>query len=272
VSYGQVRAEEVKQVLDRAYAYLDAATPAELVDKKTNALITNRGKFNPAAIAHGVNQGWLDAQAYGPLVLLAWSAVSTKVTKQGQVSNRAEVNVSNLERHAELVEASRPLRQGRSTKRARCFDKLSMTTFLLWLLLLEYLEGTCVGTGMGFDPAFYYYRPVNVYAAHGYGPVLLAGAEITQLLKQHPYGINRYVASLESLFWQVGPSTKAVRKLQRHRYARGFKIATCCFQQYASRQCVIGHAAATTLLAYSLTLKCVKPLSLLTIPTVQCKF
>lgn len=44
------------------------------------------------------------------------------------------------------------------------------------------VEGTCVGTGMAFDPAFYYYRPVNVYAAHGYGPVLLAGAEIINLL------------------------------------------------------------------------------------------
>jgi len=45
------------------------------------------------------------------------------------------------------------------------------------------VEGTCVGTGMGFDPAFYYYRPVNPYAAHGYGPVLLAGAEMISLLK-----------------------------------------------------------------------------------------
>jgi rhamnogalacturonyl hydrolase YesR len=45
------------------------------------------------------------------------------------------------------------------------------------------VEGTCVGTGMAFDPAFYYYRPVNVFAAHGYGPVLLAGAEIIQLIK-----------------------------------------------------------------------------------------
>ncbi|NNE77896.1 MAG: glycoside hydrolase family 88 protein, partial [Pricia sp.] len=45
----------------------------------------------------------------------------------------------------------------------------------------------CVGTGMGFDPAYYYYRPVNVYAAHGYGPVLLAGAEMINLLKNfHP--------------------------------------------------------------------------------------
>lgn len=47
------------------------------------------------------------------------------------------------------------------------------------------VEGTCVGTGMGFDPAYYYYRPVNVFAAHGYGPVLLAGAEMMTLLKQN---------------------------------------------------------------------------------------
>lgn len=47
------------------------------------------------------------------------------------------------------------------------------------------VEGTCVGTGMGFDPAFYYYRPVHKYAAHGYGPVLLAGAEIIALMKNN---------------------------------------------------------------------------------------
>ena len=52
------------------------------------------------------------------------------------------------------------------------------------------VEGTCVGTGMGFDPAFYYYRPVNVYAAHGYGPVLLAGAEMIQLIKTHKIEMN----------------------------------------------------------------------------------
>jgi len=43
---------------------------------------------------------------------------------------------------------------------------------------------------MGFDPAFYYYRPVNVYAAHGYGPVVLAAAETIRLLKNHPFEIN----------------------------------------------------------------------------------
>jgi hypothetical protein len=52
------------------------------------------------------------------------------------------------------------------------------------------VEGVCVGTGMGFDPAYYYYRPVNVFAAHGYGPVLLAGAEIARMVKKGPLKIN----------------------------------------------------------------------------------
>lgn len=52
------------------------------------------------------------------------------------------------------------------------------------------VEGTCVGTGMAFDPAFYYYRPTNVFAAHGYGPVLLAGAEIIRLITEQPFEIN----------------------------------------------------------------------------------
>jgi unsaturated rhamnogalacturonyl hydrolase len=52
------------------------------------------------------------------------------------------------------------------------------------------VEGTCVGTGMGFDPAFYYYRPVNVFAAHGYGPVLLAGAEVILMLNESQFQIN----------------------------------------------------------------------------------
>lgn len=52
------------------------------------------------------------------------------------------------------------------------------------------VDGTCVGTGMGFDPAFYYHRPINLYAAHGYGPVLLAGAEVINLLKGKAFEIN----------------------------------------------------------------------------------
>ena len=60
------------------------------------------------------------------------------------------------------------------------------------------VEGTCVGTGMAFDPAFYYYRPVNVYAAHGYGPVLLAGAEMISLLQNFSFEINDSSLQLKS--------------------------------------------------------------------------
>ncbi|HEX8426900.1 glycoside hydrolase family 88 protein [Hymenobacter sp.] len=108
----------------------------QLLDRNDSYLETSATAIYTYAIAHGINKGWLDTKAYGPMALLAWNAVSTKVTNKGQV------------------------------------------------------EGTCVGTGMGFDPAFYYYRPVNVYAAHGYGPVILAGAEIIRLLKTHPSEIN----------------------------------------------------------------------------------
>ena len=52
------------------------------------------------------------------------------------------------------------------------------------------VEGTCVGTGMAFDPAFYYHRPVSLYAAHGYGPVLLAGAEMIELIRNSYPRIN----------------------------------------------------------------------------------
>ncbi|HEY0683306.1 MAG TPA: glycoside hydrolase family 88 protein [Steroidobacter sp.] len=48
------------------------------------------------------------------------------------------------------------------------------------------VEGTCVGPGMGWDPMFYMYRPVHVLAAHGYGPMFLAGAEMIALLRSQP--------------------------------------------------------------------------------------
>ena len=49
------------------------------------------------------------------------------------------------------------------------------------------VAGTCVGTGMAFDPAFYYYRPVSAAAAHGYGPAIWAAAEMLRLLDTwHP--------------------------------------------------------------------------------------
>lgn len=48
------------------------------------------------------------------------------------------------------------------------------------------VEGTSAGTSMAFDPAYYYQRPVGT-GPHGYGSVLLAGASIYKLLKEHPY-------------------------------------------------------------------------------------
>ncbi|SFB80823.1 Rhamnogalacturonyl hydrolase YesR [Parapedobacter composti] len=108
----------------------------QLLDRNDTYLETSATAIYAYCIAHGINQGWLDAKAYGPMVLQAWNAVSTQVNAQGQV------------------------------------------------------EGTCVGTGMGFDPAFYYHRPVNKYAAHGYGPAILAGAEVYRLLRNKPFEIN----------------------------------------------------------------------------------
>ena len=51
---------------------------------------------------------------------------------------------------------------------------------------LGQVEGTCVGTGVAWDPMFYMYRPVHVLAAHGYGPLLLAGAEMVELRRKYP--------------------------------------------------------------------------------------
>lgn len=101
----------------------------QLIDRNDSYLETSATAIYVYSIARAINQGYVDAKVYGPVVSLAWNAVASKVTDQGQV------------------------------------------------------EGTCVGTGMAFDPAFYYYRPVNVYAAHSYGPLLLAGTEMIVLLK-----------------------------------------------------------------------------------------
>jgi rhamnogalacturonyl hydrolase YesR len=96
----------------------------QLLDRPDSYTETSASAIFVYAIARGINRGWLDPLAHGPMVLLAWNAVAKRVNEKGQV------------------------------------------------------EGTCVGTDMGFEPTFYYYRPTSVYAAHGYGPVLLAGAEM----------------------------------------------------------------------------------------------
>lgn len=52
------------------------------------------------------------------------------------------------------------------------------------------VENTCVGTGLGWTNTFYESRPVSVYAAHGYGPVLLAASEMLKL-----YGSEKSISS-----------------------------------------------------------------------------
>jgi unsaturated rhamnogalacturonyl hydrolase len=108
----------------------------QLLDRSDSYLETSATAIFAYSIAKAINEGWADAQAYGPVVILAWNAVSTRVNEKGQV------------------------------------------------------EGTCVGTGMAFDPAFYCHRPVNVYAAHGYGPVMLAGAEVLKMIRAFEIRIN----------------------------------------------------------------------------------
>jgi rhamnogalacturonyl hydrolase YesR len=108
----------------------------QLIDRSDSYYETSATAIFTYCIAHGINKGWLDPKAYGPVAVLGWNAVQTKVNDKGEV------------------------------------------------------EGTCVGTGMAFDPAFYYNRPVNVAAAHGYGPVIMAGAEMLKLMKNHQVVIN----------------------------------------------------------------------------------
>jgi len=45
------------------------------------------------------------------------------------------------------------------------------------------VDGTCEGTTFAHDNTYYYNRGKSIYATHGYGPVLYAGAEMIRLLQ-----------------------------------------------------------------------------------------
>ncbi len=45
------------------------------------------------------------------------------------------------------------------------------------------IEGTCVGTTAAYDAVYYYNRPTDPEAMHGFGPTLMAGAEMITLLR-----------------------------------------------------------------------------------------
>jgi rhamnogalacturonyl hydrolase YesR len=63
------------------------------------------------------------------------------------------------------------------------------------------VEGTCVGTGLGWDDTFYLNRPSSVNAAHGYGPVFLAGSELIYLLRTYPdLGTTSSTTFMEPVF------------------------------------------------------------------------
>jgi rhamnogalacturonyl hydrolase YesR len=52
------------------------------------------------------------------------------------------------------------------------------------------VEGTCVGTTFASDQVYYYNRPTSTSALHGYGPMLLAGAEMIRLLDNPAFEIQ----------------------------------------------------------------------------------
>jgi len=80
------------------------------------------------ALARGVNRGWLDSSAYGPVAIAGWNGLMSQISADGHV------------------------------------------------------DGTCIGTNYADDYVYYYHRPA-MDDQHGYGPVLLAGAEMIKLVK-----------------------------------------------------------------------------------------
>jgi unsaturated rhamnogalacturonyl hydrolase len=125
----------------------------QLIDRNDSYYETSATAIFAYCIAHGINNGWINAATYGPMAIAGWNAVRTKVNAKGEV------------------------------------------------------EGTCVGTGMAFDPVFYYNRPVNVAAAHGYGPVIMAGAEMIKLSKNYQIVINDSAI----IFYPPGADWKSYR-------------------------------------------------------------
>jgi rhamnogalacturonyl hydrolase YesR len=45
------------------------------------------------------------------------------------------------------------------------------------------IEGICVSTTAAYDAVYYYNRPTELGAMQGYGPVLMAGAEVIDMLR-----------------------------------------------------------------------------------------
>ncbi|WP_394706603.1 glycoside hydrolase family 105 protein [uncultured Draconibacterium sp.] len=53
------------------------------------------------------------------------------------------------------------------------------------------VDGTCEGTTFAHDNTYYYHRGKSIYATHGYGPVLYAGAEMLRLLRNEKIEVQK---------------------------------------------------------------------------------
>ncbi|MFA9389715.1 MAG: glycoside hydrolase family 105 protein [Prolixibacteraceae bacterium] len=63
------------------------------------------------------------------------------------------------------------------------------------------VDGTCEGTTFAHDNTYYYHRGKSIYASHGYGPVLYAGAEMIRLLQNEKIEIvSTKFGSINSTF------------------------------------------------------------------------
>jgi unsaturated rhamnogalacturonyl hydrolase len=63
------------------------------------------------------------------------------------------------------------------------------------------VDGTCEGTTFAHDNTYYYHRGKSIFATHGYGPVLYAGAEIIRLLQNDKIEIvNTNFGAINSTF------------------------------------------------------------------------
>lgn len=74
------------------------------------------------------------------------------------------------------------------------------------------VEGSCVATTFASDNVYYYNRPANTYAMHGYGPVLLAGAEMIKLLENPAIDIQYKVRTYH--YVPKAKSSAAVNKAE----------------------------------------------------------
>ena len=59
----------------------------QLLDRNDTYLETSATAIYAYCLAHAVNQGWIDAKAFGPVALMAWHAVASSVNAKGQVEN-----------------------------------------------------------------------------------------------------------------------------------------------------------------------------------------